>query len=342
MNTTPSPFDLALLQDASTHQLTTFNLENNSKTIKVEPGQTVTIGEVDGQGFIAQLWLTFPGWFWQHWNQEAAIDPSILKLLFLKITFDDAKVPAVYCPAGDFFGVGLCETANFASAYFGQSSGGFFCRFPMPFSRCFKVEIENRHPEMGTEIFLNTMYQIIPQLPENAGYFHCQFRTGRDLQQEFTIADTTGSGHFAGCTLSMQGKKLSDLSFLEAPETIYVDDHSDTPRIHGTGLEDYFLGGWYFREGEFTGSLHGVPVKDAMRSSVVMYRTHTRDAIHFKKNFRFRFFHPWKKETINPFFFSSASYFYLSSPEGIPAAKYTREELLGMYRIRDREHQSIP
>jgi len=70
---------MAALRNETTRQLTTFNLARKSKTIRVPRGKRVTIGEVKGQGYIAQFWLTFPGWFWQHWNPKAPINQSILK-----------------------------------------------------------------------------------------------------------------------------------------------------------------------------------------------------------------------------------------------------------------------
>jgi hypothetical protein len=54
---------LATLRKETTRQLTTFNLARKSKTIPIPRGKRVTVGEVKGQGYIAQFWLTFPGWF---------------------------------------------------------------------------------------------------------------------------------------------------------------------------------------------------------------------------------------------------------------------------------------
>jgi len=73
-----------------------------------------------------------------------------------------------------------------------------------------------------------------------------------------------------------------------------------------------------------------------------MYRLHTQDAIRFDHRLRFTFSHPWKREDINPFFFSSVAFFYLNTPAGTPEESYTVQELLGLYRIRDTDHQSTP
>lgn len=333
---------LAAFRNETTRQLTTFKLDRKGKTIPIPRGKRVTVGEVQGEGYIAQLWLTFPGWFWRHWESQLPTNPSILKTLILRIYFDGAAQPSVAAPAGDFFGAGLCEVPNFAARYFGTSSGGFFCKWPMPFRKGFRVEMENLDAEIDTVLFCNILYQLAP-LPGEVGYFHAQFNTGQnDGPAPVMIAEAQGRGHFAGCALYMQGKQNNYLSFLEAPEYVFVDDDGDSPRIVGTGLEDYFLGGWYFREGPFIGPDHGVPVKDALRSTVAMYRVHEADAIHFQQRFKFTFVNPWKPERLKPFCYSSVAFLYLDKPEGQGVAIPSAKELLCWYRIRDTDHQSIP
>ena len=339
----PEALRLATLSDVTTRQLTTFNLERKSKTLPVRRGKRVTIGEVKGCGFITQFWLTFPGWFWQHWNTKAVVNQSILKTLILRIYWEGEDRPAVETPVGDFFGAGLCEVSSFASRYFGTSSGGFFCKWPMPFLRGFRIELENLDAEIDTDVFCNVLYQLAADLPAGSAYFHAQFNTGHNEgPAPVGIAEAKGRGHYAGCLLYMQGRDKNYLSFLEAPEYVYLDDDWDKPRIVGTGLEDYFLGGWYFREGPFIGPYHGVPVKDTLRASVAMYRVHEVDAIHFKQRLRFTFANPWAPERLAPFCYSSTAFLYLDSPAGqgqpIPPSK----DLLCWYRVRDTDHQSIP
>lgn len=334
--------DISQIRLLTTRQATTFNLEQRSKTLPVKRGERRTLLEADGTGVITQFWMTFPGWFWQHWNPSAAISQSILKTLILRIYWDGSEKPAVCAPVGDFFGNGLCEVASFANHYFGMSSGGFFCKFPMPFRKGFRIEVENLDAAIDTDIFMNVLYQEDKQLSPEKGYLHARFSTGKDLQEHLPLCQVQGSGHYVGCTLSLQGQRLNELSFLEAPEYVSVDEDWDKPRITGTGLEDYFLGGWYFREGPFQGPFHGVVLKDTLRASVVMYRVHEADAIHFRHRFRFAFVHPWGKDRINPFFFSSVSFFYMTTPEGEEKGLFNAADLLGQYRVRDTDHQSIP
>ena len=335
--------NIARFRGEITKQLTTFNQASKTKTIAIPKGQRVTIGEVKGQGYIAQMWMTFPGWFWQHWDSKAPVSQTILKTLILRIYWDDQDLPAIQSPIGDFFGNGLCEISNFASLYFGMSSGGFFCKLPMPYKKGFRIEIENLDKQIDTEVFANILYQVTDTPIMDVGYLHTQFNTALNKGPEpIQILDARGRGHFVGCTLSAQGEELNYLSFLEAPEYIYVDDDWESPRIVGTGLEDYFLGGWYFREGEFTGDMHGVPSKDSLNSSIAMYRIHDDDAICFEKQIRFQFINPWNPERLKPFAYSSVAFYYLDTPEGSDLEIPSVKDLLCWFRIRNTDHFSIP
>jgi D-arabinan exo alpha-(1,3)/(1,5)-arabinofuranosidase (non-reducing end) len=322
-----------------THQLTTFDPAKLKKTRALSRGQRVTIGEVKGRGYIANLWLTMPNWFWGHWAPDTPVHQSLLKTVILRIYWDGAEHPAVEAPVGDFFGVGLCRAANFASQYFGMSSGGFFSKFPMPFRTGFRIELENMDEHADTEAFMNVVYQLDDHLDDDIRYFHAQFHTGEnDGPDPMPIASFEGKGLYIGCSLSMQGEQKCYLSYLEAPEHIYVDDDWDTPRIIGTGLEDYFLGGWYFREGCFTGPLHGLTVKDVIHAAVAMYRIHDLDAVYFTRRFRMEFVNHWERERLKQFRYSSVAYAMLDKPMGSGRDLPSVDQLMCWYRIRDVDH----
>ncbi len=333
---------LQLPTPRATHQLTTFNRATSQKTIAVPRGKRVTLAEAKGPGFVGQLWMTFPGWFWQHWAVDYPISQTILKTLILRITFDGAEDPQILAPVGDFFGIGLCEVSSFTSRYFGMSSGGFYCSFPMPFSSSIKIEVENFDQVVDTEVFLNVIVQKTEDLPPSTPFLHAHYHSGENSGPEpLLIADAEGRGRFVGCTLSCQCKTLNYLSFLEAPENVFIDADWTEPRIVGTGLEDYFLGGWYFREGTFTGPYHGVPVKDTLRSSISMYRIHELDAIYFESRLKFVFQNPWDPSRLLPFRHSSVAFLYMEHPTPAPALP-PQDELVNWYRMREFDHQSIP
>lgn len=343
MQTAADGSSIARLRGETTAQLTTFNNALKTKTIPVQRGKTITIGEVRGQGYIANLWITFPGWFWRHWERSAPVSQAILKTLILRIYWDGEPIPAIQAPVGDFFGNGLCEVTSFTSRYFGMSSGGFYCKFPMPYRKGFRIDLENRDAQIDTEVFANVLYQITDAPPAEIAYLHAQFHTARNPGPEpVTILEAEGRGHYVGCTLAAQGEEKNYFSFLEAPENVFIDDDWQTARIVGTGLEDYFLGGWYFREGAFAGDLHGVPSKDPLRSSITMYRVHDLDAISFQRRIRFEFRNPWEPGRLRPFAYSSVAFAYLDTPGGCNQTIPSAHDLLCWHDVRNTDHVSIP
>jgi hypothetical protein len=196
---------------------------------------------------------------------------------------------------------------------------------------------------MGIDLFLNASYQQLDAPLPEAGYFCTQFRTARRRGgDEALILDAKGSGHFVGMMLHMQGEPMHYLAFLEAPEYVYIDDDWEAPRFTGTGLEDYFQGGWYFRDGEFAGPMHGVLLKDPLRSMVTMYRFHDEDAITFDRRIRITFVNPWQVERLKPYWFSSVAYWYSDTPAPRQPKLADHKAVTRLYRTRDRDHISIP
>ncbi len=334
---------ISTIRSGSSRQFTTFDPVTKRKTATLLPGERSTLAESDKPGVISRMWLTFPGWFWRHWEPGAISDSSTLKKLVIRIYWDGEAYPSVEAPVCDFFGIGHCEYRHYLSRYLGMSSGGFYCYFPMPYGKI-RIEMENLHESIPIDVFFNANFEQLDRLPETSGRFHCLFRTDRlEGADHLPLLDVSGRGHYVGCCLSMQGKELNYLSFLEAPEYMYVDtEDRDHPTIVGTGLEDYFNGGWYFREGEFHGELHGVPLKDPLRSMISMYRFHEQDAIAFERSLCIAFVHPWEAGHLKPYWYASTAYWYQDRAAALPEKLPSVDRLMNMYRIRDTDHQSIP
>lgn len=333
-----------LNRQGNSRQFTTFDPKTKNKAYPIQPGEKKDLVNYEGAGIITRLWMTFSGWFWMHWEPETYTDPAIMKKLILRIYWDGNDYPSVEAPIGDFFGIGHCEYKPYVSKFMGMSSGGFYTYFPMPFAKGVRIEVENMHAKVIPYVFLNANYQALESLPDDAGRFHCLYHAGTNTGAEpLTILKTNGKGHYAGCCLSIQGKNKNYLSYLEAPEYVYIDtEDRSVPTLVGTGMEDYFNGGWYFREGTFDGMYHGVPIKDALRSMITMYRFHEEDVICFDKSMEMAFINPRPADQLQPFKFSSTAYWYQDKGSKLAFALPDKDKLVDWYRIRDTDHQSIP
>lgn len=327
-------------------QLTTFDDATKQKEYNLKPGETHVLAERSTPGIITRLWMTMSGWFWENWDGEDESrwpDPAILKKVILRIYWDGNDFPSIEAPIGDFFGMGQCEYKPYLSDYTGLSSGGFYCYFPMPFRKV-KIEVQNLHDRLVPAMFLNANFQALDVLPPGAGRLHCLYNAGTNPgSKPIEILRATGRGHFVGCALSIQGRQPNYLGFLEAPEYFHIDtEDGGPPTFTGTGLEDYFNGGWYFREGEFAGPRHGAPLKDPLKSMISMYRFHDQDAVCFSKNIRMHFQTPRPPERTSEFKFSSTAYWYAEEASKLAFTLPAKEKLVDWYRIREADHQAIP
>lgn len=337
---------LYAIRTARSGQLTTFNPTTKRKAFPIEPGERKIVVSRESPGIITRLWMTLSGWFWENWDlrEEKWPDPTILKKLILRIYWDGNSHPSVEAPIGDFFGVGQCEYKHWMSKYLGMSSGGFYSYLPMPFRKVV-IEVENLHDKVVPHVFLNANFTAYDYLPPDAGRLHCLYNAGTNAGSEpLYIMKTKGRGHFVGCCLSIQSWLPNYLGFLEAPEYAYIDDdfREESPSLVGTGLEDYYNGGWYFREGEFNAPLHGVALKDPLRSMITMYRFHEEDAIYFDRSFVFLFQSPRPPEHTREFKFSSTAYWYQEDSPKLLFTLPAADKLVDWYRVRDTDHQSIP
>src|SRR5262249_29744587 len=97
----------------------------NRDSLKVAPGETVTLLDEDGPGAISHIWFTF-----------GDREPYHLKRIVLRIYWDGEATPSVEAPVGDFFGLGLGEYHSWQSEVLSvgsvRSMNSFF---QMPFAR---------------------------------------------------------------------------------------------------------------------------------------------------------------------------------------------------------------
>src|SRR5690606_4250221 len=78
------------------------------------------------------------------------------------------------------------------------------CYWPMPFRKKFRLTIENRDPGVTMCLFYQVNYSL-EEIPDNAAYFHAQFRRVNPLPygKVYTILEgVRGAGHYAGTYLA--------------------------------------------------------------------------------------------------------------------------------------------
>src|SRR6478672_10883692 len=136
-----------------------------SPSIRIKAGEERTLANIAGSGAIQQIWMTPTG----HW-----------RFSILRIYWDDQEQPSVECPVGDFFACGWGKFAPLSSLAICVNPGSAFnCYWEMPFRKRCRITMENIAADPMT-----LYYQInyaLTDVPDDAGYFHAQFRRSNPL-----------------------------------------------------------------------------------------------------------------------------------------------------------------
>lgn len=249
--------------------------------VRINSGETFTMAEIEGPGAIQHIWMTPTG----NW-----------KFSIIRIYWDDEKEPSVEVPVGDFFGMGWNEYTHLNSLPIQVNPGSAFNTYwVMPFRKKCKITMTNINEHEAMTLYYQVDYTLT-QVPEDAGYFHAQYRrTKHNATSDYTIIDNVkGEGHYVGVYMAWQVNNNGWWG--EGEIKFFMDGDKKFPTIIGTGTEDYFLGSYNFdRHGKYVtfttpyaGLVQVLPPDITYRSGqrFGMYRWHIMDPIRFKKDLK--------------------------------------------------------
>ncbi len=212
-----------------------------SPSVQIEARKTFTIAEIEGPGAIQQIWMTPTG----NWRYS-----------ILRFYWDGETEPSVEVPVGDFFASGWGRYAQVNSIPVTVNPGSAFnCYWVMPFRKSAKITLENIEdfdPDSPTKGGMKLYYQVnytLTDVPEDAGYFHAQFRRTNPVpfKSDYTIVDgIKGQGHYVGTYMAWGSN--GNGWWGEGEIKFFMDGDQKFPTIVGTGTEDYFLGSYGFRD----------------------------------------------------------------------------------------------
>ncbi|MFQ6097160.1 MAG: glycoside hydrolase family 172 protein, partial [Armatimonadota bacterium] len=268
---------------------------------RVEPGAVLTLDDIEGPGVIRQIVL-----------ELEASARFIQRQVVIRAFWDDEDSPSILCPVGDFFASGWGQQEA-VGLPIGTRHGVYYCRFPMPFARRARLEIENQSAGPIERAAFSVAYEPTSRLTPDTARFHAQWRRENPTERgkDFEILRADGRGHYVGCNLSMQGLSAPGLGFLEGDEMIYVDGARDAADYNGTGTEDYFNGGWYFGT-TISLPLHGCTVLDEQRGRCAAYRYHITDCVPFRSQIRVVIEHGHASQVLADY--AGVAYWYQMEP----------------------------
>lgn len=284
-----------------------------SRVVELPAGAGVTVAESTGPASISALRLRLP-------------EPTdqLLGGLRLQMEFDGRTT--VDSPLGEFFGAGLgagtVRSLMFAASPGPQGSLALSAWWPMPFAHAVRITLINTTDDpvagIDSDVTIAPDAQWASALAEGrAGYFTTRSHAAPTvLGQDWLFADERGHGKFVGVSHTIRGTRIrtafSEAApyFLEGAERVYTDGAS-SPQWYGTGTEDLYEGGWYFKDGtRFSDPLTGQPDRRTAGGGcadycVAVYRLMLADAIDYHSAIRFGIEHG-KRNLVQPDYSSTA------------------------------------
>ncbi len=282
----------------------------NHDSVKVPAHGEYAIPRLEGPGIIRHIWLTV-----------APAVPSAYRDLRLVMRWDGAATPQVDVPLADFFlfGHGLLVDVNSAAIQVSQQHrdappyrGSLNCYFPMPFARTAEIYVVNttdaphilyyyvdweRHEALPAPVlrFHATFHAEATRPPVGQPLVpHGQFdvdRVNADYAENYRLLELHGwEGHYVGTGLAIECRTEDAGKWWEGDDMFIIDDEPWPPRLHGTGMEDYFNLAWGFRRVDCRPE-YGVTYLDKGPADTnqtdgrfSMYRLHVSDPIPFSRS----------------------------------------------------------
>ncbi|PYT29381.1 MAG: DUF2961 domain-containing protein [Acidobacteria bacterium] len=290
----------------------------NADSWPMAPGATQELFSSSGPGVITHIWFTI-----------AAESVNHLKEIVIRAHWDGNSKPSIEVPVGDFFGLNLGQYFVYQSAFLNCSSvKALNCYFSMPFRKSARFTATNESEHKVHAFYSNIDYQLVPSLPDDALYFHAQYRQATpnaaqttsdknpDGRQNYVYTEARGRGHLMGITLGVL--QNTDHWMGEGDDMVFVDDETK-PAIVGTGSEDYFNGAWDFggRDGaiQFAHLYNGAPFMtnpERAGGRYCLYRWHGDNPITFSRYLKHSMEHGHANDRADNFF--SVAYWYQSEP----------------------------
>jgi hypothetical protein len=192
---------------------------------------------------------------------ELQLDPAsaseVMNETVLRVSWDDTT-PAIELPLALLFGA-RHTLAPFStlplSVQVTASAVQLKLSLPMPFAHSARIELVH-----ATDSVRSVRVRLYgsDELPRaDWGRLHSSFSELRDPQagDRFRVAALSGRGKYLGTLMYMRGKAdtsrsvpADELGFLEGDERLEVDGQVTSL---GTGTDNYFNGGFYFKDGLF-------------------------------------------------------------------------------------------
>jgi hypothetical protein len=269
----------AFSQTSNSNILKTFGTSGKA-IYPLEGGKEAELYSYSGKGSLTHMWF---GGKWENYGK-----------LRIRVYIDYEEKASIEMEMFLGHGIGfLDDTAPWGTKRIGKtgSPSGIYNNYHIPFGKHVKVTAQLPPEDKGNPRFWYIIHgtENLPvsfsgvQLPENARLklYKLENYKAKPLE-EFDILKTSNSGLVYQVTVEAQSENLT---YLECIVRGY-NSQSDQPLLLSSGLEDYFLGTYYFNKGLYHTDEAGLTHLNKENGTFSAYRFHENDPLYFQDGFR--------------------------------------------------------
>lgn len=296
------------------------NVKVEEKTFTIQPGEEVTFFDKKQGGRITGFEIdggtSFEGKY---------------KDVILSATWDNENVEAIYSPLADYFGYAFGKPAM-RSIVMGRQGTTNYSYLPMPFDKSAQMklryearaDIQQNPISVTAKVYYNDNKRNVK---EEGKLYTVWRREKPDTGEFYKFLETEGKGHYVGTVHHAQALRPGMTLFWEGDDTTYVDGKM---RMHGTGSEDYYNGGWYALLDRWDRGI-SMPIHGALDYSLPMARTGAyRFFLSDKLPFEKKIYHGMEHGEVGnnfPVDYASVAFYYAEKPlkERMDPASQLRE-----------------
>lgn len=283
------------------------NSQVEEKTFTIKPGEEITFFDKKNGGRITGFEI----------DGGTAFEGKY-KDVILSAKWDDERVEAIYAPLADYFGYAFGKPAM-RSIVMGRQGTVNYSYLPMPFDKSaqmkLRYEVRNGVQQNPISVTTKVYYNDNTRNEKEEGKLYTVWRREKpDLGKLYQFLETDGKGHYVGTVHHAQALRPGMTLFWEGDDTTFIDGKL---RMHGTGSEDYYNGGWYALLDRWDRGI-SMPIHGALDYSLPMartgaYRFFLSDKLSFEKNISHGIEHGEVNNNF-PVDYASVAFYYAEKP----------------------------
>jgi hypothetical protein len=213
---------------------------------KVDPGATAELASRAGVGWLRGVRLRLAQSDYQSVHLVVDVDGAV----------------AVDASLGDYFAAATEMAAAPRGVFAGEdASGWLYAWLPIPYRASVRVRLVADASLAAPVAIESALTLDSAPVPDTAASFAAVGADACMAAGDITLYAHGGTGRIVGLAARYSASGAPNLAYLEGDERVYVDG-AVTPVWYGTGVEDFFGGGFYFNHDAFAGALAGATLVD--------------------------------------------------------------------------------